>query len=209
MDSANKNQQKGVNRDMDGAGKKKKRGAMHFFKVAAYMVNFKSRKSSSKPSSPTEVASKLTKVMGSIRPLHAHCHQSPPRITSGDQVNYYHKVPSTRAESVLSVDYQSEVFTAPASPDHRSVASFSSGSRSRYASALNLQELGGGGCEEEEEEANRIQDSYYDDIAGDEMIDSKAEEFIARFYEQMRIQENTTARDPSSPPRRLKTNEMN
>ncbi|GMQ00274.1 hypothetical protein CsSME_00047429 [Camellia sinensis var. sinensis] len=51
------------------------------------------------------------------------------------------------------------------------------GSESRYASALNLQEL------DDDESDARINDN-----GGDEMIDAKAEEFIAQFYHQIRVQ---------------------
>ena len=53
---------------------------------------------------------------------------------------------------------------------------------SNYASAIGLSDL----LEDEGEESNKEEMFCYDE--GDEMIDAKAEEFIAHFYEQMRMQ---------------------
>lgn len=59
----------------------------------------------------------------------------------------------------------------------------STGTMSRYASAVNLQELDV--CDSEKEEDP---DEVFDAITGDDMIDVKAEEFINQFYQQMRLQ---------------------
>ncbi|CAN1196462.1 hypothetical protein LINPERHAP2_LOCUS43583 [Linum perenne] len=53
-----------------------------------------------------------------------------------------------------------------------------------YASANNLLDLDKW---EEENDLEEENDNYYDGIEGDVMIDSKAEEFIARFYQQMML----------------------
>lgn len=68
---------------------------------------------------------------------------------------------------------------SPHGPYSPCFSSSSGDSMSRYASAQNLQELdreGGGGNDDD------------CDYGGDEMIDAKAEVFIAQFYEQMRLQ---------------------
>lgn len=62
------------------------------------------------------------------------------------------------------------------------------GGDSRYASALNLQELdkstnGGSDDDDDDDEEEEI----FDDTQGDAMIDMKAEMFIAQFYAQMKI----------------------
>lgn len=60
-----------------------------------------------------------------------------------------------------------------------------SGSMSQYASAINLLELDG---EDEDEEDEEESDKVLENYAADVMIDTKADEFIAQFYEQMRCQ---------------------
>jgi hypothetical protein len=39
-----------------------------------------------------------------------------------------------------------------------------------------------------DEDEDGDEDSYYDDKYGDETIDMKAEQFIAKFYDQMKLQ---------------------
>ncbi|KAL6968591.1 hypothetical protein U1Q18_034392, partial [Sarracenia purpurea var. burkii] len=56
----------------------------------------------------------------------------------------------------------------------------------RYARAMNLLELDLKG--ESDEDDDDESDEKFDDKGGDEMIDAKAEEFIAKFYNQMKIQ---------------------
>ncbi|CAL9232818.1 unnamed protein product [Arabidopsis halleri] len=77
------------------------------------------------------------------------------------------------ASSDDQVSEMVEVFTATSS-------SCSSGI-SGYGSAKSLRDMD---CLDEDDD-----DEYYgNDDGGDEMIDAKAEEFIVRFYEQMRMQ---------------------
>ena len=74
-----------------------------------------------------------------------------------------------------------EYFEDLHSPTYQSGASSSSSSEdgmSCYASAVNLQELN----------KDNDEDDEYED-GGDEMIDAKAEEFIAQFYQQMKLQQ--------------------
>lgn len=63
----------------------------------------------------------------------------------------------------------------------------SSGTMSQYASANNLRDL----CKEEEEDPDEV----FDAIEGDEMIDAKAEEFIARFYKSIHHQNSIHHQD--------------
>ena len=65
----------------------------------------------------------------------------------------------------------------------------SDGTKSRYASAVDLQAL------DKSEQGENIEVvieegcfTCYEEIEADEMIDAKAEEFIANFYAQMKIQ---------------------
>ncbi|EOA22687.1 hypothetical protein CARUB_v10003391mg [Capsella rubella] len=90
--------------------------------------------------------------------------------------------PATEEVPASSDDQLSEmveVFTATSS-------SCSSGI-SGYGSAKSLRDMD---ClDEEEDDDDDDDDEYYgNDDGGDEMIDAKAEEFIVRFYEQMRVQ---------------------
>lgn len=72
-----------------------------------------------------------------------------------------------------------EVFTATSS-------SCSSGI-SGYGSAKSLRDMD---CldEDDDDDYNDDDEYYGNDDGGDEMIDAKAEEFIVKFYEQMRVQ---------------------
>lgn len=128
---------------------------MQLLKVALFMIRRRSGKSKS-----ADVASKglWKSLVGSMRPLHLQTNASPPPSIEGASERY------------------DDVMLPPASPGS-SVSSFSTdqdGMSSRYASAVNLQEL----------------DQEYEEvlIVDDELIDAKAEEFIAQFYEQMRLQ---------------------
>ncbi|CAH8305320.1 unnamed protein product [Eruca vesicaria subsp. sativa] len=72
-----------------------------------------------------------------------------------------------------------EVFTA--------ASSSSSSGISGYASAMSLRDLDHH-YDEDEDEDDDDADCYSDVEGGDEMIDEKAEEFIVRFYAQMKMQ---------------------
>lgn len=175
----------GGHRDgVDPKPTKKKRSPMHILRVANYMLSLKSGKSKT---AHTDAVSKWKKLLSSMRPLHINSNQSAQRsigdrapmapLTSKEVVEQS-KVyaPSAASEDVE----QFELFTPPWSPAPKSTGS-SSGQTSRYASAQNLQELDDQSDEDDE-------DSYYDDKFGDEKIDMKAEEFIAKFYGQMKLQ---------------------
>ena len=144
------------------------------------MLSLKSEKSKS---APTDAVSKWKKLLSSMRPLHINSNRSigdrvPMAPLTSKEVVEQSKV---YAPSVASEDVeQLELFTPPWSPAPKSTGS-SSGQTSQYASAQNLQEL-----DEQSEEDD--EDSYYDDKFGDEKIDMKAEEFIAKFYGQMKLQ---------------------
>lgn len=62
---------------------------------------------------------------------------------------------------------------------------------SQYASANNLQELYGENNINDDDEEEEDPDQAFDAMGGDDMIDAKAEIFIAQFYEQMRLQKWT------------------
>ncbi|CAI9105499.1 OLC1v1004430C1 [Oldenlandia corymbosa var. corymbosa] len=110
------------------------------------------------------------KIVGSMRPLHLQNDvvvESPP--------------PSLPPSSpTLSLSDHHGIRSFSPSPSHSS----STGSMSQYASASNLQALDDG---DEDDDQDVDPDVVFDAICGDELIDSKAEEFIAQFYQQMKI----------------------
>ncbi|PIA61171.1 hypothetical protein AQUCO_00300592v1 [Aquilegia coerulea] len=147
----------------------KKHGALHLVKVVLYML--KRRRSAKK--AQIDVASKglWKKLVGAMRPLHT---QQLPRSKS----------PSPPPSIELgngSPNFQdiSQDWNNLASP------STSDGSKSRYASALDLQALDKSDDGESIEVV--IEEGFFED-GGDEMIDARAEEFIANFYAQMKLQ---------------------
>ncbi|KAJ9187838.1 hypothetical protein P3X46_003253 [Hevea brasiliensis] len=159
--------------DRDGLRKKKKRSLIRLIRLASYVLKLK--KSNKSKCAPFNATSIWKKFVGSMRPLYLQSHQSPSRLMVME-------APPTPLRNILDVDHQ-EVLTPPISPAYASAASSSCG-MSQYASATNLQELDQvDECEENEEE-----NGLYDDTGGDEMIDVKAEQFIAQFYQQMRLQ---------------------
>lgn len=155
---------------------KKKRGALHLIRVAVYMLRNKSRKP--KPALPVDVASEgpWKKVLGSMRPLHLQSNESP--RAPNDVVVVDTDMILKNSNNNEQVE---ELFTPPLSPQvsgdcASSSAPSSEDGGSRYASAVNLQAL------------DTSQDGGEEhDNAGDHMIDAKAEEFIAQFYQQVKL----------------------
>ncbi|KAA8543047.1 hypothetical protein F0562_021458 [Nyssa sinensis] len=167
---------------LDGEMKKKKRGPFSLLKAALFMTRHRSNGKSK--SLQVEVASKgmLNKIVGSMRPLHLQDDDSPPPLLIANS-------PSP------TVEPYEDLLSPPMSP--ASSSSSSADSMSRYASATNLQELEKGGesryasaadLRELDNEEGESDDEIDDNMAGDDMINVKAEEFIAHFYRQMRIQ---------------------
>ena len=153
--------------------KNKGSGPVNFFRVALYMLSRKNKKSK-----PLPVDSSLTRLVGSFRPLHLQDNDS--QLSPSAPAS-----PSPQSDAGLVFPHQQasavEGFISSAAS---SSSSSSYEGMSRYASAQNLQELD---CEDDDDDENGDSDSYYDGIEGDEMIDTKAEEFIAQFYRQMRM----------------------
>lgn len=110
----------------------------------------------------------LNRVVGSIRPLHLQDVGSPIHPSAVPASDHFE-------DTVLP-----SPLACPWGKARRSLSSRSSvsdeGGTSRYASAVNLQEL------------DRAEDGNGEESeGGDEMIDVKAEQFIARFYQEMRM----------------------
>ncbi|WCJ22289.1 hypothetical protein M5689_004384 [Euphorbia peplus] len=152
--------------------KKKKRGPMNLIKVALYML--KNNKSKKKNNIADGNSTSFWKhFVGTVRPLHSQNHQSPPHQLT---------VAPTSPEHL-------EVFTPPMSPAPPSVSSV--GNMSQYASAVNLHELDHD-CDQMDgiqEDQNHDGDHGFNaDKDEDDAIDAKAEEFIAQFYQQIKVQ---------------------
>ncbi|XP_058740687.1 uncharacterized protein LOC131612970 [Vicia villosa] len=171
---------------------KKKHSPMRAFRVALHMM----RGNSKKPniiSTDDETKNIWKKLVGSMRPLHLQSNQSP-RLSSPqsngrkfDQMTTTLPPPSPSESSgggSVFVDFSTE--EEPFSPFSPSPSS------SRYASAVGLNELVS--SDEENDRPDMIKEEC--DENGDEKIDSKAEDFIAQFYHQMRLQRfNNVDRD--------------
>ncbi|KAF3436516.1 hypothetical protein FNV43_RR23608 [Rhamnella rubrinervis] len=158
--TANNNKNVNANVNIDEVAAKKRRGGVRLLKVALFMIRRRSEKSKS-----VDVASRglWKRLVGSMRPLHLQGNPaSPPPVIKNE--------PNMTPRSELYEDVQ----LGPHSPRGAMSSASSEDGMSRYASAVNLQELDPTNGE--------------DEIDGDDMIDAKAEEFIAQFYEQMKLQ---------------------
>jgi hypothetical protein len=180
--------------------RKKKSGPINVVRVALLMMRGSSPKKSSvtpKKSNVTDNESKnvWSKFVGSIRPLHLQGSRSPQSF-SGRKFDQLITLPSpSSSESTGSAS----VFTAeeePFSPLQKSPSNsryasavglnelVQSDANSPYASAIGLNELASS------DEESEIQEEIEEEIRenGDETIDAKADEFIAQFYQQMKLQ---------------------
>ncbi|XWS76624.1 hypothetical protein CRYUN_Cryun01aG0192900 [Craigia yunnanensis] len=163
--------------------KRKRSAAMHLLKVAFYMLRLKPSKSKS---IQVNVVSNFSwkGLLGSMRPMHLQSNQSPP-IEAKPAI-------MPEPESIPVGEETEEDVTPPLSPMAYVLAQSPAYSISSYGSVSDLSQYKSPSnqeihaiipCQEITEE-----ELWYDDDAGDEMIDAKAEEFIAHFYQQMRLQ---------------------
>ncbi|XP_017977293.1 PREDICTED: uncharacterized protein LOC18613659 [Theobroma cacao] len=169
--------------------KRKRASAIRLLKVTLYALGLRSSKSKSK-SIQVNLLSKFSwkGLVGSMRPMHLQSNQSPPPAIEAEPAMM------PEAESIPLGKYVGEEISSPLSPMRDSspspvfsMSSYGSVSdMSQYESPLNLSDLQHviKSCEEITQEP----EFWYGDDDGDEMIDAKAEEFIAQFYEQMRRQ---------------------
>lgn len=172
----------------------RKRRSFNLFKAAMLMMTRKSgNKQKNKPSKGIEIESPPPKqqqlgeesvvhsskgdnwktLVGSIRPLHVPDNKSP-TIT-----------PSPTVENLEDLAHGGSSCSFP-SPSRYEVSS--NCSMSQYASATNLQELDVDNNSTIADEKEDDPDEVFDAITGDDMIDAKAELFIAQFYQQMKLQ---------------------
>lgn len=164
----------------------KKGGSKNIFKVMLFMMRSRSSRKSKVLPINDDSRSIWRKLVGSMRPLHLQSNQClRPQIDNNNSNNndnddmVMKKKMITTIEEMPSCDHiQSEDVFDSASPSPAS---------SRYASAVGLNEMVKD--QEEEEVENVVKDNKDNNEGdGDDMIDAKAEEFIAQFYKQMRLQ---------------------
>ncbi|CAJ1969915.1 unnamed protein product [Sphenostylis stenocarpa] len=157
---------------------KKGKRARNIFKVALFMMRGRSK---SKLVVSEESKSVWRRILGSMRPLHLQNDQSPPHDNNTNMPQSKPTITSSRFANGV-VDSGDDAFDS-ASEFTNSPSPCSS----CYASAVGLDEL-----VQEENEKEGVEEMNSDDGnsdgEGDEMIDAKAEEFIAHFYHQMRLE---------------------
>ncbi|PIN01023.1 hypothetical protein CDL12_26476 [Handroanthus impetiginosus] len=166
--------------------KKKKRGAFGIFSAALFMLRKRPGEKGAKKSitnqNSTASNANWTKLVGSMRPL---CLQETPQSPTAAAAAQTPQPADETTKEIIQLQKQPsaaesiEEMISPASPFSTS----SSGTMSQYASAASLQDLYN--CSDDEDEDP---DEVFDAITGDEMIDAKAEEFIAQFYKQIQLQ---------------------
>lgn len=118
--------------------------------------------------------------MGSMRPLHLQSNQSPRSVSDSATIFYSPKSPATDCGGNVSEFVAEEEPYSPSPPS------------TRYASAVGLNEMVQGDEENEKQGVIVEECEEFIDGDGDEMIDSKAEDFITQFYEEMRLQRMDT-----------------
>ncbi|XVF72704.1 hypothetical protein PTKIN_Ptkin12aG0141700 [Pterospermum kingtungense] len=161
--------------------KKRKRSAMDVLRLALYMLGWKSSKSKSKSIEVNAVSSFSWRgLLCSMRPMHLQSDESPR--------SHIQTIPAIMSEPEpipVGDQQKEEPITPPLSPKEYVSAHSPNFSISSYGSESDLSHY----ASPSNQEIHVSEDDYeYDDDGGDEMIDAKAEEFIAYFYEQMRLQ---------------------
>lgn len=145
---------------------RRKRGPMHLVKAALYMVRSRPQKSKG-----TEVdddsKNRWGKLVGSVRPFHLQ--EPSPTLSPENELPQPKPLQSPP-------EYSDDALLSP------SASSACSGPESRYASAEGLDEM------IQPDDDQKEEGSDGEEGEGDNMIDAKAEEFIANFYQQMQLQ---------------------
>ncbi|KAF4381986.1 hypothetical protein CsatB_005950 [Cannabis sativa] len=155
---------------------KKRRGAVQLIKVALYMIRRRSGKSKSTVDVASSGGSLWNCLVGSMRPLHLQSHGTPRHHHAATHDHKNNAVITSPMSPGASSSYSTDDDTSR----YASAANLQAlDTESRYASAENLRALDDSECED---------DHGHDENGGDEMIDAKAEEFIAQFYQQIRLQ---------------------
>ncbi|XP_051141611.1 uncharacterized protein LOC127258706 [Andrographis paniculata] len=157
---------------IDAEKKKKKQGGAYGIFSAALSV-LRKKSSEDKETKKTLSKQKSTnwkKLVGALRPL---CLQQA-AMESADEHTLRRRKQASSAEKKTLKD-----FVQPRSP----ASSCSSGTMSRYASATSLwdQDDSSSNSSGDEMDPNEV----FDALTEDEMIDAKADEFIAQFYRDL------------------------
>ncbi|KAK4282546.1 hypothetical protein QN277_013908 [Acacia crassicarpa] len=148
--------------------RKKQRGPMYFIKVALFMIKTSSDKSKGFSSSKSK--SLWSKLLGSVRPLHLQLQQVPePQVA---------KLPALIHQSPARTEFSEDYLFSPSEGSSRSTT------YTPFSSAVGLNEM----AQSEEDDEPEGVPAASDHWGGDEMIDAKAEEFIANFYNEMKLQ---------------------
>ncbi|TKY61734.1 hypothetical protein E2542_SST11585 [Spatholobus suberectus] len=152
---------------------KRKNGEMHLHRVALLVMQGRSAKPNVLQVDDRS-KSFWRKLVGSMRPLHLQSNQSPrsfsqPATTFQSSSEY-----KTDCEGYVSDLLAEEEPYSPSPPS------------SRYASSVGLNELVQN--DEDNEKQEVIIEECEEHVDGDERIDAKADEFIAQFYQEMRLQ---------------------
>ncbi|CDY15258.1 BnaC05g01370D [Brassica napus] len=154
-----------INKSPTMKTKKISRG-MHVFSVVMFMLRRRRRRKAFNTRF-------WRRVVESVRKVHSEITIMPTsNQDGGDDADVINDESGDRLTEAI------EIFTA--------ASSSSSSGISGYASAMSLRDLDHHYDDEDEDDDDV--DCYSDVEEGDEMIDEKAEEFIVRFYEQMKMQ---------------------
>ena len=189
----------------------------NFFKVVVFMMRGHSRKTKSIMPIDNESKSMWKKLLESMRPMHLQSNQSPPQILNGENnkkkvvienidtqgedgfhnASEFLNSPSpTRScfDKVASSRYASAVGLSEMVEEEKeeeivekdnNITNENDGDDMIDADVAGLNEM----VEEEKKEEIVDKDSSNNnENDGDDMIDAKAEDFIAKFYREMRLQ---------------------
>ncbi|KAK1385083.1 hypothetical protein POM88_022818 [Heracleum sosnowskyi] len=154
------------------------------------------------------------KIVGSVRPLHSQDIRSPPpqipraakafsRASTSSDDDFFGESPALGTSSPTlstsswgtssygSCNSLQELTGSGRMKPSESTNSLSrmSDNMSRYASTLNLHDLDVDEEVDDDVDNDNDNDNILEICEADDMIDSKADEFIARFYDQMKSQE--------------------
>ncbi|XVF80645.1 hypothetical protein PTKIN_Ptkin15bG0090700 [Pterospermum kingtungense] len=165
----------------------RKRGPMDVFKAALFVLRLKSSKSKSKANEVSKFSWK--RLVGSMRPMHLQSNQSPTPAFEAKPTK-----PESITVGVGRRQQIKEPITVPFSPMKDASTRSPAFSISSDGSTSDLSQYESPNSSLHQEINDRkpcgeiTEEEGYDEDGGDEMIDAKAEEFIAHFYEQMRLQ---------------------
>ncbi|KAL1827335.1 hypothetical protein ACET3Z_005747 [Daucus carota] len=184
-----------------------------FFKTAMVLLRNRPNKKPkvtkvSKCNDNSRLDGKWKRLVGSMRPLHMQDKRSTPPQSPGpkkalfsvstvserSEDEFFASSPSLSTTSWSTSSYastsslqdQAGIGTIKQSASSNSLRKMSD-NMSRYASSLNLHDFDMD--EEIEEDIEDDDDNVLEKCEADNMIDTKADEFIAKFYQQMRSQQ--------------------